>query len=560
MGTINFYQDISLNNNDLLNRANDPTGGGGLTDFTSLYLPCDEADGTAEPVDESNFGLNVTRTGTGWAHSNLQAISGTTSLRANNIITDNTQYYTVDSSNGYRFESEDLTVEFWIRWATAPNASNFAPVFFATRNAPTNDMQLDYFNGNLEWDMNGGAFSFDFAFVPSINTWYHIAYTKEGTNCRCFVDGTQVGVTETGPASINNNGFNLNIGGDGFNDINFDGFIDEYRILKGKALYTSNFTAPTPPLGLYTEGAASPLTTKGDLYTYDTADQRLPIGTDGQILSANSATATGLEWIDNTGGRELLTANRTYYVSTTGSDSNDGLSVGSPFLTIQKAVDVVAMLDISIYDVTIQLADGTYTLTSDVILKDPIGAGFVFIDGNSGDNSLVVITGAGTANLFSANISNKYELRYLTFDDFPQRAVLGGNVSGSKVLVRDCRITNPGTRAFYAANTFGLIVFRGTLDYEYTSGTVETMFHCLAQGAAIEAQNLTITITGNPTFTDALASADRFSSINLINASNTGSHGGTRFNAERSSVILAMGVSGFSGSDSTASSGVIHTV
>jgi hypothetical protein len=41
----------------------------------------------------------------------------------------------------------------------------------------------------------------------------------------------------------------------------------------------------------------SPLTTKGDLFTYDTDNQRLAVGTDGQILQANSATATGLEWV-----------------------------------------------------------------------------------------------------------------------------------------------------------------------------------------------------------------------------------------------------------------------
>lgn len=44
-------------------------------------------------------------------------------------------------------------------------------------------------------------------------------------------------------------------------------------------------------------GAGSPLTTKGDLYTYSTQNARLPVGTNGQILSANSATTTGLEWI-----------------------------------------------------------------------------------------------------------------------------------------------------------------------------------------------------------------------------------------------------------------------
>jgi len=41
------------------------------------------------------------------------------------------------------------------------------------------------------------------------------------------------------------------------------------------------------------------LTTKGDLVTYDTAAQRLGVGTDGQILSADSVEATGLKWVDN---------------------------------------------------------------------------------------------------------------------------------------------------------------------------------------------------------------------------------------------------------------------
>lgn len=49
-------------------------------------------------------------------------------------------------------------------------------------------------------------------------------------------------------------------------------------------------------------GGASPLTTKGDLFTYDTADTRLPVGTNGQVLSANSAETTGLEWVNNPAG------------------------------------------------------------------------------------------------------------------------------------------------------------------------------------------------------------------------------------------------------------------
>lgn len=55
-------------------------------------------------------------------------------------------------------------------------------------------------------------------------------------------------------------------------------------------------------------GGSSPLTTKGDLYTYSTTDARLGVGTDGYLLTADSTQATGLKWAaaPSSGGLTLL--------------------------------------------------------------------------------------------------------------------------------------------------------------------------------------------------------------------------------------------------------------
>lgn len=49
----------------------------------------------------------------------------------------------------------------------------------------------------------------------------------------------------------------------------------------------------------------SPLTTKGDIFTFGSANTRLPVGSNTFVLSANSATATGLEWVASSSGVTL---------------------------------------------------------------------------------------------------------------------------------------------------------------------------------------------------------------------------------------------------------------
>jgi hypothetical protein len=57
------------------------------------------------------------------------------------------------------------------------------------------------------------------------------------------------------------------------------------------------FGLPIFPL---TADASSPLTTKGDLFGHSTVDARIPIGANGQILTADSSQALGLKWASPT--------------------------------------------------------------------------------------------------------------------------------------------------------------------------------------------------------------------------------------------------------------------
>jgi hypothetical protein len=83
-------------------------------------------------------------------------------------------------------------------------------------------------------------------------------------------------------------------------------------------------------------GGGSPLTTKGDLFTYSTTDARLPIGTDGQALLADSAEATGLKWgaisADNMANADLiLTGNRTHDLLNNSLKFNNSLQANVDF-------------------------------------------------------------------------------------------------------------------------------------------------------------------------------------------------------------------------------------
>lgn len=155
-------------------------------------------------------------------------------------------------------------------------------------------------------------------------------------------------------------------------------------------------TAPTPQASSSAAGRAL-LYQGNEVVHVDAATARGAIGPipaseitntpAGNIAATNVQTALNeldAEKVKISDVRERLTANRTYYVRTDGNNANNGLSntAGGAFLTVQMAIDEVSgKLDLGNFDVTIQVADGTYPDV--VILKGyAASAGRVTIRGN----------------------------------------------------------------------------------------------------------------------------------------------------------------------------------
>lgn len=223
--------------------------------------------------------------------------------------------------------------------------------------------------------------------------------------------------------------------------------------------------------------------------------------------------------------REILSANRTYYVRTDGSDSNTGLvdSAGGAFLTIQKAIDTVAALDLSTFDVTIQVGAGTYTATN--ALKTLIGAGEVTILGDATTPGNVIIS-TTSADCFSAsNIAGRWKLNGLKLT-----TTTGGlsiNVQGPTVSLDFLNIEFGAAPGGHISAAFGAyIAIQG--NYSITGNAPR---HISATNLAVVAAraSLTCTLTGTPAFSVVFANAARLGNIEANIITYAGSATGTRY-------------------------------
>lgn len=234
--------------------------------------------------------------------------------------------------------------------------------------------------------------------------------------------------------------------------------------------------------------------------------------------------------------REVLTASRTYFVRSDGSDSNDGLTntAGGAFLTIQHAYDVIQQtLDVAgvVGGVNISLQAGA-TFGGFTMNWPWVGGGDITLTGNN--CTMSASFGACIHNsCFMPGIFQFSGITFTTtgsnvpailFDGGGHMEILGGCVFG----------TCSGPHVWVSGS--GVHIFNGQ---NYTISGNAT-YHCRAEDEAqyTISSGSTITLSGTPAFSSAFAYADDLSYINTTGTTFSGSATGVRFNVSNGAKIL----------------------
>ena len=163
------------------------------------------------------------------------------------------------ASSDFTFGTTPFTVEAWIYPTSLPSSEAMICSFGGNIYGWSSSKGYEYTfyidsNGALKSNLYDGSTSFNSIASStgqiSANTWQHVALCGNGSTTKIFINGVEKGSVNEYPRTITSPAY-FTIGsaksqGNATND--YYGYITNFRLVKGTALYTSNFTPSTTPL------------------------------------------------------------------------------------------------------------------------------------------------------------------------------------------------------------------------------------------------------------------------------------------------------------------------
>lgn len=218
-----------------------------ITDsYTKSLLHINGIDQSTTFIDDATGGSHI------WtAYGGAQIDTAQSKFGGASGLFINSGYISASDSVDWYFGAGNFTIDFWLRLSSLPGGSDFAHMWSQYID-DNNFIHLGYGWNPKSWYFRyrlNGVYKINMVIADtlSINTWYHIAIVRTGNTFKLFRNGSQVGSNYSSSNELGDLGSGVQIGR--FRPTGpqyyLNGWLDEFRISKGIARWTSNFTPPT---------------------------------------------------------------------------------------------------------------------------------------------------------------------------------------------------------------------------------------------------------------------------------------------------------------------------
>jgi hypothetical protein len=396
------------------------------------------------------------------------------------------QYLTIPTDTSLALGTNDFTIEFWAYETTRAAY----PTLFSYDNAASGTSPTSFFissTGNVLMTDGGSGWSLSLTWsLPSLNAWHHYALVRNNNTFTLFIDGTSV-ATGTSTYSLPQPYGSMQIGS-GQAGPNLDGYITNYRIVNGTAVYTSNFTPQRTRLTAITNTVLLLSAMDNSSLVADSSSGHLTVTNhNGATWSGQTPlvpTASGSTWYD-------LGPN--HYDATLHGATFVGNSFNFDYTQSQYA-DIPAA---NMFTGNNMTAIGWVYVRS----YQTWSRLFDFGNGAGGVNVLVAVTagGLGTPAYSTVGSNNLYSSQQLPLDHWAQlvatqsgttgkiyingQQVVSGTNAGIDSVVRNYNYigrSNFGGDAYLNGKIASLRIWNRTLDPEEITADYNTMTGALA--------------------------------------------------------------------------------
>jgi hypothetical protein len=198
----------------------------------SLLLHADGTNGSTSFTDFSSNAHTIT------VYGNAQVTTTSPKFGTGALLCDGSgDSLSAPSHTSLTFGTGDFTIEAWIRL----NAFSARQFVFSRRDSSGFSLAI-LADGRLTGITPNVNSLAEASATMATNTWYHTAYTRSGSTNTLWLNGSSVATSTNSEDGLSGTSF---IGSRDGSTESVDGRIDDLRITKGVARYTTTFTPPT---------------------------------------------------------------------------------------------------------------------------------------------------------------------------------------------------------------------------------------------------------------------------------------------------------------------------